>query len=462
MSGMSPILKRRAFLKIITVAGLGAIPVSGAVLSSSKRSAGKSLLLEETDRDFLRGLASATLEKARVRPGETRGTMPVNCQGATLITPGGDYHSFWIRDFAMSLDCGLIPPEEILPHLRLVARCQNGEKERRLASGAIIPPFAIPDHINFDGGAVFYPGTYSSGEDQGAAPWGPLPPMDDHYYFVHIAYALWQTKRDGAFLDEGVNGRTIFERLVRAFDAPTFDPQTGAAVTSKERRAVGFGFQDSVYLLGSLCFTTLLRYRAARQLAALCHSTGRRKEAGRFTAAAERITKHLVKVFGPSESTGGWLLAATEVGRQPDAWATLFALHLGVLPRKSAERARKTIASAAKEPGKSLEYQGAVRHVPANHYFKPEQCWESGGGAVNTYQSGAFWHTPTGWLVQALEPVDATLARTVCQSFIQHLREQDFRKGKGHGAPWECFGIGMAKAQNPVYLTSVSLPLANL
>jgi hypothetical protein len=81
---------------------------------------------------------------------------------------------------------------------------------------------------------------------------------------------------------------------------------------------------------------------------------------------------------------------------------------------------------------------------------------------VNTYQSGAFWHTPTGWLIEALQAVDSALARQVCDRFIRHLRQGDFRKGEGQNAPWECFGLDMAGAQNPVYMASVTLPLAVL
>lgn len=100
--------------------------------------------------------------------------------------------------------------------------------------------------------------------------------------------------------------------------------------------------------------------------------------------------------------------------------------------------------------------------MPSDRYFRPNQCWEAGGGVVNTYQSGAFWHTPTGWLVEALQATDPALARQVCDRYIRHLREGDFRKGQGRGAPWECFGLEMAGAQNPIYMTSVTLPLAIL
>jgi hypothetical protein len=418
--------------------------------------------IDQSSLTFLKELAAATIESARVRPGQSRGGAGPNNTGITLITPGGNYPALWTRDFAISLDCGLISAAEILPQLRLIARCQNGEKERRLPSGGIIPPFAIVDHVNLAGGAVFYPGTYSSGDDQGAPPWGPLPPIDDHFYFIHIAYGLWRDSGDAKFLHESIGDRSLLDRLEGAFRSPASDPKTGAAVTTKERRAVGFGFQDSVYLLGAMSFTTLLRYRAARQLAGLCKAGGKDQAAAEYTQTAQNIAAHLVPVFSDTAKRDGWLLAATEVGRQPDVWATLFALHLGVLSTEAAERARKTVTAAVRAPGNTIEYQGAVRHVPSDRYFRPNQCWESSVGGVNTYQSGAFWHTPTGWLIEALQATDPALAREVCDRFIRHLREGDFRKGGGRGAPWECFGLDMAGAQNPVYMTSVTLPLAVL
>jgi hypothetical protein len=452
---------RRVFLKY-TIAGTAAMAGGRPCGRRTARAASDAPLLDAEDAEFLKALAAATLEKARVRPGETRDGMPKNSQGFTLITPGGHYPALWVRDFAMSLDCGLVRPQEILDHLQLIARCQNGEKERRLKSGGIIPPFAIPDHINFDGGAVFYPATYSPGEDQGVDPWGPLPPQDDHYYFIHVAYALWRDSRDAAFLNRAVEGLSIFQRLVKAFHSPLSDPKTGAAVSPKDRRAVGFGFEDSVYLLGSMSFATLLRYRAAKQLAELSRQLKKEPLAEGFEAVAKTIVEHFTAAFTRPEKIGGWLLGATELGRQPDVWATLFALHLGVLPKDAARRARETVAAAVQSPGNSVEYLGAARHVPANLFFRPGQCWEKSFSATGTYQSGAFWHTPTGWLIEALRPDDPDLARAVCRRCLDHLRREDFRKAQGRGAPWECFGLKLVHAQNPVYLTSVTLPLSIL
>jgi hypothetical protein len=455
---------RRTFLRqtLLTAATAATVARLPRLVAAESNPGTSGNWLDASSRAFLRELAAATLESAKIRPGTARGGMGPNATGLTVISPGGNYPALWTRDFAMSLDCGLVSAAEIRAHLWLIAQCQNGEEERRLESGARIPPFAIVDHINLAGGAVFYPGTYSSGDDQGAPPWGPLPPIDDHFYFIHIAYALWRDTREATFLDETIGGLRLLDRLERAFHSPASDPVTGAAMTDRERRAVGFGFQDSVQLVGAMSFATLLRYRAARQMAELCRVGRRTAAAAGYVRTADTIAAHLVPVFGDPARRDGWLLAATEVGRQPDVWATLFALHLGVLPAAAATRARETVAAAVRAPDHTVEYQGAVRHVPSDRYFRPDQCWEAGGTRANTYQSGAFWHTPTGWLIEALAVTDAKLAREVGERFIRHLRAEDFRRGGQRHAPWECFGLGLADAQNPIYLTSVTLPLAVL
>ena len=77
---------------------------------------------------------------------------------------------------------------------------------------------------------------------------------------------------------------------------------------------------------------------------------------------------------------------------------------------------------------------------------------------VNTYQNGGYWHTASGWLIEALWDKDRTLARQVFTEMILHLRSQDFRKGIGFGAPWEVCGPDGRGRQNPIYMASVALP----
>ncbi len=410
------------------------------------------------DLEFLGKLTRAVVEESRVRPGTRVGSSPSNTCGFTLVMPGGrgGYPAFWIRDFAMSLESGCITSEEMLQHLRLTARCQNGSSVRLLKHGLNIPSFAIPDHINFDGGAAFFPGSYSTGEDQGNGTYGILPPVDDQYEFVHIAYCLWKSTGSTAFLRESINGLTILERLEAAFKSPTIDPRTGMVTTDDARRAVGFGFCDAIYLTGEILFPSLLRYRAAGELADLFVAAGNKKAVAGYRKIQMRISRNLARTFSERSRLDGWLMAATKVGRQADVWGTLYAVYLGALSGVDADRATQAAVEGVRKG--TIVYQGAVRHVPSDLNASSESSWErTAGVAMNRYQNGAYWHTPTGWLIAVLQRSDQRLASKIFSDYIEHLRAKDFRVGPGHNAPWECFGPD-GYAQNGIYMTSVTLP----
>lgn len=421
--------------------------------------------------DFLRTMARDVVTASRVAPPESK-------VGFALVTPCGrrGYPAFWIRDFSMSLDCGLIESDEIEAHLKLVARCQNGDTTRPLANGLSVPPFAIPDHVDFDGRGVFFPGTYSSGDDQGSGAYGRLPPFDDDYEFIHIAHALWRARDAGSrstkadapsasapieWLREPIEGRPLLECLRLAFAVPTFDPSSGAVVTDEARRAVGFGFCDGIVLTGSLLFATLLRERAAQELADLCEAAGDSVHAVELRAAAATIRDHVAATFADPTPGSGWLLAATGIGRQPDVWGTLFALESAAIAGEPAARARAAVVAAVRRGTITLE--AAVRHVPTDRDARADSAWErTSGVAHGTYQNGAYWHTPTGWLIDVVQQDDGELAAQLFQEYVDHLKRGDFRISPQNGAPWECFGQGGRGAQNGAYLTSIALPLSVL
>jgi hypothetical protein len=366
----------------------------------------------------------------------------------------------WTQDFAVTLATGFVTPEEMWNHLRLVAETQNGPKERRLKSGAIVPPFAAPDHVLFNGGAVYYPGTYSSGSDQGGEPWGIVPPTSNQYDFTLIAYRLWQETKRTDFLRRKVRGISVMERLRKAFRVPRIDKATGLVYTDARRRAVGFLFYDSIYMTGHLFFASILRWRTAHHLARLEEALGNSRQARVWRAAVASIPRHLQPIFGDPKRMGGWLMAATKVGRQPDVWGTIYALYLGILDKKTAQTARREIVKALEEG--TIAYKGAVRHVPTNHDASPTSAWERTHIARNTYQNGAYWHTPTGWLITVLRKESPHWARRIFKEMITHLRQEDFRKGKTYCAPWECFGKGGFAQNNPVFLGSVVVPYGAL
>lgn len=384
---------------------------------------------------FLADMARDVIEASRVRPNESVADSPKNVLGATVIRPGGRvcYPALWPRDFSMSLDCGLISAKEVREHLQIIARAQNGAKELRFRSGAVVGPWSIPDHINFDGGIVYFPGGYSAGEDQGGEPFGTLPPVCDHYEFVHITWHAWKT--DPKWVEP------YMPQVIKAFDVPESDEARGGVVTTSiARRAVGYGFYDAIHLSGALLYPSLLRFRAATELAQMTRDR-------KYQRIADSLLTHIEPIFGGED---GWLIAATELGHQPDVWGTLYALHLRLIDGKPAERARAQIADLKQT------FRAAVRHST--------KSWPKvvPGVAAGRYQNGAYWHTATGWLIEALQVVDAHLATRVFDEYISHLRDEDFRKGERFGAPWECIGDNGNANQNPVYMASVTVPLSIL
>jgi hypothetical protein len=415
--------------------------------------------LPTADLAFLRDMTRDVVQASRVPPGSNGGgRWPLtNTCGFTLITPGKDtYTAFWVRDFSMAVDSGFVTAEELRNHLLLTCKAQNGPAELTLANGLHVPPWTIPDHINYDGRASFYPGSYSSSHDQGSGACGRVPPIDDHYEFVHIAYTYWQTAHEVGLFSVQVNGTSVFERLEKAFASPTTDPATGLAQTTEADRAVGFGFCDGEAHTGKLLFASLLRYRAAGEMAELAKALGHRERVAEYKQLQKTIRPNLARTFADPAGKDGWLRASTGLSSQPDVWGTLFALHLGALDRAQASAARKTVADALRRGTITLE--GGVRQVPTDRDFSKTTAWERSMCAINTYQNGGYWHTASGWLIESLWKSDRPQALQVFNDMLAHLRAQDFRKGPGHGAPWEVFGPNGTARQNPVYMASVALP----
>jgi hypothetical protein len=419
----------------------------------------------EADVQFLAELTAATIESACVYPGqETVGMhegkeIPVkNLQDFTAIRPAGlrAYPAIWVQDFTMGYSSGLVSVEEGLGHLRLIASLQNSGPEQHLPSGAIIPTDAIPDHINLDGTAVFYPGTYSSGPDQGGEPWGVCPPLNNYFDFIWLAYLLWKETGDAGLFRMKMEGRALLDRLTAAYAVPPADPATGMVFTAPERRAVGFIFIDQIYMTGRMLMASLERYRAAGQLAEIHVALGDAASAQRFSRDADLIRANIEPVFVNPDAECGWLRASTGVSGQADVWGTLYALYLDTLSPPARNRA--VLQVLADMEGGNILFEGAVRHVPVNRDASPTSAWEKTIAPHNRYQNGAFWHMPVGWLIAVLECDHPDKAAALFQDYIAHLRKNDFRQGAPYGAPWECIGWNRQADQNPAFVPSVATP----
>ena len=345
--------------------------------------------------EALRALAARTLcdcafEKQASYAGREEATV--------VLLPSGDekYLSFWVRDCAMMAESGLLADSDLLRYLEIIATCgQNGKDEIRLKNGLTVPPFAVADHINYDGRPVYFPGTYASGEDQGCGKYGFFPPFCDNYYFVLMAAQYVAQSGDTAILSGEYGGMTLLERLERAAYGYNIDRESGLCESAEDAYTVDWGFVDTVKKSGKLLMASLLRHNASAALAVLCKRIGNTDKCKQYRTEASKIAENVRKSFYDTES--GWLFSATGIGHQYDVWGTAYAVFSGVINEE------KTLAAleSAYRNGTAV-VDGYVRHIPTDSNHSAISAWESSTTAIDRYQNGAYWATATGWYAYAL------------------------------------------------------------
>ena len=307
--------------------------------------------------------------------------------------------------------------------------------------------------INLNGKPVYFPGTYDPVANQ-EGKWGFRPPTNNHYDVIWLTQMLVQTGDNTELLREKVNGKSVYDRLKLAFSVPEIDPGTELVHTTPERRAVGIIFCDSIYMTGDLLMASLLRHRAAEDMAFLAGTIGADSDSVEYTALSRRIADNILPVFGDDGRYGGWLKASTGISGQPDVWGSIYAIYRGVVKNKEKSRLLQTIVRSLENSG-DIEFQGAIRHLPVSFDFSEKSAWEQTITGKNRYQNGAYWHTPVGWLLSILKDEYPEHTRGVCDRWLQHLRAEQ-------GRVWECIGWdGLAK-QNPGFAPSLTLPLGVL
>ncbi|MBM3288532.1 MAG: hypothetical protein FJY92_00125 [Candidatus Hydrogenedentes bacterium] len=413
-------------------------------------------LLNNDDWRFLREMTTAVLHASRVQDGEKVGAIGPNVTGGTLVRPGGrnSYPAFWIRDYAMSLDAGLVTPDE-QRHMLLLTASHQQDTEWRLANGSVVPPGSVPDHISFGNRPIFYPGTLEDYEGQGGPRWGVLPSLDDAYFFIAMAHGYVRQTGDDALLASDVRGKSLVQRLDEAYRMPPSRTNTGLVYADDANRGVTFGFVDTIVHTGDLLFCSLLKFDAARQLAELFDAIDRPADAARYRADADRIRAAIGATF-PLDS--GLYRASTGKSAQPDVWGTAYGVYIGAFDDPRTRAACRALADAYRAG--TLAWRGNIRHVLTTDDFSAETAWEVTDVAKDRYQNGAYWGTPVGWVCYAIAQADWPAAQQLAREYVQELRDGDFRKGPAFGSPWECMHPAGDHKQNPVYLASVTAPLA--
>jgi hypothetical protein len=424
------------------------------ILSQEKQDKEKYSILSDSDYKFLEVLTKEVVDSSRIVQGQivSRQFGPNNT-GGILIRPGGRdcYPSFWIRDYAMSLESGFINREE-QKHMLLLTASTQSDQTLITKGGSMIPYGAIADHIRIDNGLpIYFPGTYSY-TGQGNKKFGMVPPYDDQFFFIHMAWYYIRTTGDTEILNGIINDVTLMKRLEIAFNVPPSRPGNQIVYTTDDFRGVDFGFRDVIEITGDLCFSSILKYQASIELAEIFEMISNKSKPEYYRSIAEKIKIAIPELFLDQR---GMLLASTGKSKQADVWATGLAVYLNILEGESGELASRVLADAYKKG--FLAYNGNIRHILTSDDYNGSTAWEVSIAKKNTYQNGAYWGTPTGWICYAIAKTDPAFARKLAAEYVDDLRQNDFRKGGRYGAPYECFHPS-GYSQNPVYMTTVTCP----
>ncbi|MBI5009599.1 MAG: hypothetical protein HZB98_08130 [Bacteroidia bacterium] len=442
-------------MKIILSALLLSVLVT-CCINSAQEKALHSLpeILTEEDYKFLEKMTKEVIDSSRIIPGQSvSDQFGPNNTGGNLIRPGGRncYPSFWIRDYAMSLESGFIGSEE-QKHMLLLTATTQCDQSWITKVGSMVPYGAVADHIRIDDGLpVYFPGTYSY-EDQGNKIFGMYPPYDDQYFFIHMAWYYVKTTSDTKILDNEIDDMNLSDRLELSFRVPPSRADNHLVYTTDDFRGVDFGFRDVISITGELCFTSILKYRASIQMSELMDLSGYHSKAVKYREIASKIKAAIPEFFLDQR---GMLLASTGKSNQSDVWSTALAVTLNILEGVESEKTCRFLADSY-ERG-YLASNGNIRHVLTCDDFNDTTSWESSLAKKDTYQNGAYWGTPTGWVCYAISKADPGLAKKLAGEYISDLRNNDFRNGGENSAPLECFHPSGFK-QNPVYMTTVSCP----
>ncbi len=423
-------------------------------------------VLSKADENFLKEQARRITNSALLPAGATLGKWS-NTTPYDVHVPGGNmgYPAFWVRDAVMMLGGDFISSKELEGWIRFIAGTLKGPEDWHVRPGVIVPAYSVPDHINFDGMPIFYPGFYDSAIKQGGDPWGKYPPLDDNFFFITAVYEQWAMTEcpllfmstvKTSFSEETVSD--ICEKVYRV--APT-DAATGLIVAGdvKTDNAKDWGFCDVEFKSGMLLFPSVLKYVAAVQLAQLFEATDQAPKAKFYQDDSARIKAAISRTFFHPSQNGdeGWLHSATGVGNQPDVWGSAFAVYSGAVDTSVARKVANALVRAYRE--KTGVRQGCVRQILTTDRLN-KGGWEQSFAKTGTYQNGGYWGTATGWYVSAIHSVDPKAAAEMAGDYVKFLREN--MRPDGMTQAWEWFNPDTGEHNNPLYVASIALPYLSL
>ena len=308
--------------------------------------------------------------------------------GTAIYFPGGGYGACWTRDFCYMVEGAgqLIPAEEILACIDFLLKGQREDG-------------AMPDRVRSDGKPV-----YMAGPEDG--PLGDEPPTDNAQFMVKLAHAYVELTGDyGAFLERREQLYDGMEQVPRATD--------GLVEVDRNHPHSTYGFTDTIAKTGKVFFSSLLYWEACRRLAELCAHCEYHEEAHDWYEQAELLKRSLDQFH---DREYGMYRAASQDCDQLDIWGSAYACVLRLASRSGAQYLGEFFCSA---PEVSI-WHGHVRHLPAGEYWERliREVWPE----PETYQNGAYWAVPSGWVAQVMATYDENAARDLIYDLLDVWR----------------------------------------
>lgn len=361
-----------------------------------------------------------------------------------VFLPAGDekYKSFWPVDAIFSSRCALMDSEMLKDIIDIIfTHGQNGSESRSLENGLQIPPYAIADHINFDGQPVYFPGTYRSGENQGDGSFGFYPPLNNLYLVAELVDRYISQSGDREILEKAYHGVALKQCLKNAFYADYgLDENTQLCRGDEDRYVVDWSYCDQVKKSGLFLVPSVMRAEAAEILADYFP-----EERERFLWVREQIITNLVKEL--FDETTGWFWSATQRCHQRDVWGTVYAIYSGLLPETVRNKACDAVCAAYRKGIATAG--GCVRHILTTEDYAADSIWERVDSPYNTYMNGGYWATPSGWFAYALYLRQPELAEQFVKEYMTFVKDN-----KENGAPYEWFHPVTGKMSGLRYGTS--------
>ncbi len=335
--------------------------------------------------------------------------------GTVLFTPDGmgNYKALWTRDFLYMVENGIdfFEKDELKVAIEFLLAGQRADG-------------CIPDRVEPSGRPVYSPGPYER-------------PMADHaldnaQFMAKLVYEYVKEYRDGEFF------RAVEPKIRSGLEFIARD-ERGLVWNDPDNPQCPYGFTDTVSKTGALLFSSLLWWEASQKMMELCADFAPER-AGFYEEESARIRQNLDYLW--DESSGMYLAASVDC-RQIDIWGSAYAVYIGaVVPLR-----RERIARYLLGHYDGIVESGQVRHLPDGEY------WEKTFVPIpqGQYQNGAYWATPSGWVLYVIYGADPARARQTAADLIDYFKKYDI---------FECVNGEYRKLEN--YVASATNPFGVL